>query len=690
MIKKFDLNVDNYKTTRDEIRREIRSRWKELFPPDGKGRGIICPLCGSGTGKNGTGISENPRNPGQLSCWKCGFKGDAIDLLQQQAETDYNGALQIAADDLGILLPVYRSDTPAEPRRATQSDPGSAAGKKDDSSQEPAQKPAAADYTEYYEKCRDNLDDPAALSYLQARGIHQDTAAAYNLGFDPAADPANVPGAMGNEYKPHPAPRLIMPVTKSFYIGRRTDGGKEYTKINAAGGGSGIFNAAAIGKPGALFVVEGIFDALSIIECGAAAIALNSTSNADLLIKWIESKRATAQFILCLDNDDAGRRASEKLQEAFSRLNIKYIVANICGDYKDANDALQADPAALKRNIDDAIAELLQDELAAFLDKIQTEAYKPYRTELPFFDDLLGGGVIRQTLLLLLAAPGTGKTTLCQQIAEAMAAHGKPVIYINLEMSNEQMLAKAISSRLARKGKKMTALEVMQGYSWTDEQRAAVIDCVNEYRAKIEPYLLYNPDGVGSDLDRIKEYLHSVGEMSKAAGDESPAIVLDYLHLISSRAGLDTQELIKQAVTMLKQYAIDYNTFAIGIVATNRESNKIGKITMESGRDSSNLEYTADYQLSLNYNEIDNGNVKPTDTEEIAKLQRMKWRQMIIRVLKGRFCMPGKYARVYFNAANNIFYGENDFIPADPERIPFDELKEENNAGNGQPVTARF
>ena len=129
---------------------------------------------------------------------------------------------------------------------------------------------------------------------------------------------------------------------------------------------------------------------------------------------------------------------------------------------------------------------------------------------------------------------------------------------------------------------------------------------------------------------------------------------------------------------MLKQYAIDYDTFVIGIVATNRTSNTAGKITMESGRDSSNLEYTADYQLSLNYYDIDNGTVSPTDINKISELQREKWRKMIIRVLKGRFCTPGRSANVYFNAANNIFYGANDWLPADPDRVPFkDDAPEE-------------
>jgi replicative DNA helicase len=496
------------------------------------------------------------------------------------------------------------------------------------------------------------------------------------VGYDPAADPASAPGAIGDEYKPHPCPRIIIPTSPGHYVGRRIDGGKEFAKINAKGSSPAIFNKSALYAEGAqeVFITEGAFDALSVLEVGAPAIAINSASNVPILLQELKSKPTTATLVLCLDNDEAGKRAAQEIGDGLQRLQIPFLSADITNGHHDPNDALAADRSTFSAAVEAARRQAHKDYLSEFLDTIKTEAYKPYTTGLKFFDDLLCGGVIRQTLLLLLAAPGTGKTTLAQQIGEQMAAHGKPVVYLNLEMSREQMTAKAISSRLARKGHKMTALQVMQGYRWTNEQRAAVVEAVDEYREQVAPHITYNPDGIGSDLERIKSYLQRIGENAKADGKQAPVVILDYLHLVSSGAGLDTKELIKQAVTALKEYAIKYNTFVIGIVATNRDSNRGGRITMESGRDSSNLEYTADYQLSLNYYDIDNGTVKPSDIEEISRLQQQKWRQMIIRVLKGRFVTPGRTARVYFNAANNLFYGEGEFVPLDDNDFtPFDK-----------------
>lgn len=64
-------------------------------------------------------------------------------------------------------------------------------------------------------------------------------------------------------------------------MARRIDGGENYKKMNNKGGKPAIFNAKVMqdSSTEAVFVVEGIFDALSIIETGAAAIALNSSSS---------------------------------------------------------------------------------------------------------------------------------------------------------------------------------------------------------------------------------------------------------------------------------------------------------------------------------------------------------------------------------------------------------------------------
>lgn len=639
-----------------------------------KSGNYCCPYCGSGTGTHKTGAVK-VYDTNTFYCHACSRGGDVLDLLQITYNMDLNAAIDAGAAALGLTTDRKNADLrgvkpakdklPAERRKDAT---GGILGRSKDT--------PAADYTAYYEHCRKRLTDPAAISYLSARGISADTAAALGVGYDPAADPAGAPGAADKEYKAHPVPRLIIPTGPAHYVGRRIDGVKDFDKVNCKGGTPGIFNAAALDRDGLVFVTEGAFDAMSFAECGAAAIATNSTSNAEKVADLLQQAGRRPSIVVVFDNDPdpathtRTQRAAEALKTALQAQKIPCMVFDI-GRYtrdgeKDVNDILKRDKAEVIRMIEDAKQAMKQerskDELTAFIEGVQSEKYMPVKTGLPFFDELLGGGMIKQTLLLLLASPGCGKTTLCQQIAEAAAARKQPVIYLNYEMSREQMIAKAISSRLAAgNGPYMTATQILQGYNWTLDQKAAILQEIDKYRAAVFPYLRYNPDGVSSDLDNLREYLQKTGTEAKTAGRQAPAIVLDYLHLVSSSRGLDNAELIKQTLKALKDYATEYDTFVLAIVATRRSTD--GKVTLSSGRDTSNIEYTADTQISLNFFDIDNGTVDADDPEAVGKLQAEPWRRMILRVLKSRFGQPGKTEKVYYDAAHNYFLTVAGFTP---------------------------
>lgn len=300
------------------------------------------------------------------------------------------------------------------------------------------------------------------------------------------------------------------------------------------------------------------------------------------------------------------------------------------------------------------------DILSDFWEKATGGTYRPIATGFDSFDNLLETGVVPQSVLTLLAAPGTGKTTLCQMIGECMAQHGHKVVYVCLEMSREQMIAKALSARLARKAEHktdtlLTATELMQGYRWTEKQRADVKKVMEEYRAQTYRNIKYVE--YSSDLDRILDYMDRAGKEMQEQGKPGPVFIIDYLHLLTTTKKIETAELIKQAMKGLKDYAINYNTFVIAISAINRTS--YSKINLSSGRDSSGIEYTGDYILSLDYREIDEkGRV---DNEELARLQRIP-REMRLRVLKSRHCAPGRKTDLLYDSAHNLYMGQNDWL----------------------------
>lgn len=297
-----------------------------------------------------------------------------------------------------------------------------------------------------------------------------------------------------------------------------------------------------------------------------------------------------------------------------------------------------------------------------FFNDVQTEKFKPLQTGMPEFDSLLGGGILRQSLVILSAAPGTGKTSLAQQIFEVMAAHGTEVIFLNLEMSREQLLARSISRIIHKQGHNMTAAEVLKGYAWSDYQRQYVAAAAQEYRSTIAPRMQYNPEGCTTNIENIRDTLTRAGEKAKEAGKPAPVCVLDYLHLITTERRDEQSEILKKAVAMLKTYAKEYNTFVLAISANNRNSNSSGIVSLDSGRDSSAIEYSADYQLALNYKafteklqKLNGTPYKANDPDDLQELQEQPPRQMTLQVLKNRMNAAGGKIFLDFDSANSTF-----------------------------------
>ena len=307
-----------------------------------------------------------------------------------------------------------------------------------------------------------------------------------------------------------------------------------------------------------------------------------------------------------------------------------------------AETAISAEPKIIR--IMDA-----ESNIAAFnrfLSDIQTEAFKPIPTGFKAFDKALcdgEGGIQPKSLVILTAAPAAGKTTFCQQILEEAAGNGNDVLFLNLEMSDTQLYARSISRWLRmRGGKHYSATTILQGYRWTDQQRSDILEAAEQYSRFITPHITYNPQGMSQNYNDIRRILMPRLEQAISQGKRAPIVCLDYLHLVRLE-NTEAVETIKLTIELLKNYAIKGNTFAIAISASNRRSNQTEQ-TLYSGRDTSSIEYTADYQLALERKEAA---LQPGSAELT---------EVTLRILKNRLGKTG----------DTIFYYEpayNSFIP---------------------------
>lgn len=324
------------------------------------------------------------------------------------------------------------------------------------------------------------------------------------------------------------------------------------------------------------------------------------------------------------------------------------------------------------------------EALDRFFEDVKTESYKPLPTGIKDIDAALGGGFIRKTLVMLGAAPGMGKTALAQWIFENMAAVGSKILYINLEMSREQLIARSISRQVYRDTQRsFDTNKILQGYKWTDQEAEIIRNSAEEYRRKYAGNMIYNPEGTTNNIESIMDTLEAAADQAKKEGKPAPIICIDYLQMIETNHR-DAVEGLKNCIYRLKEYAKKNDTVIFVIVANNRNANMTGAAGLESGRDTSALEYAADVHLGLMYTAIykrwtytipgSKGQPLTVDytIDAIKEFKRAynegrrpekmqddkhtkQWEQLTLCINKNRFGVNERAAYLIFEAEHNIF-----------------------------------
>lgn len=684
---------------RETARREIRGSWRSLImsvtsAAKKKVNGetsYICPFCNHG--QNGDGLTRNPKSSdgNGLKCFGCGWSGDIIDLYQKATGADFRTALRELAQTIGVTIDERKAARAGQkyekPRNRqicdssdfkNQTSNDTAHSEKTPCSGSETATEGNVNYTDYYKVCAEQLNDPddsgslAARLLIQGRGISLETANAYGFGYDPAADPACAPGAMEETGKRHPCPRIIIPITSEYYLTRRVDGIADFDKMNSKNGKADIFNLSVLYEKDVreVFVTEGVFDALSVIEAGYNAIALNSANYAELLVKKLEERQPKATLILSLDNDVRGNEAETILKKACERLKINYIIANISAGYKDPNEAWIADStafiAAVKRAVTMAQEKIeTQREIEREALKKETVAYalqdfiqyirertSVISTGFSSLDTILDGGLYAG-LYIVGAISSLGKTTFCLQIADQIAQAGHDVLIFSLEMSRNELIAKSLSCLTFIKNREVNGensihakttrgiLTYSRWKTYSNEELELILTAMSIYGKYGEN--IYITEGVGNIgvteiRERVQNHIQNIGKQ--------PVVIIDYLQII---APVDIKATDKQntdkAVLELKRLSRDYNIPVIGISSFNRD-NYTAPVNMASFKESGAIEYSSDVLIGLQYEGMDyqEGEKDVERTPRIRELMKQaiengkagKSQRIQVKVLKHR------------------------------------------------------
>lgn len=683
--------------SREQAREQINSLdLKDLYPfQRAKKSGYICPICGDGSGKTGTGLSLKAGK--RTRCYKSGCFSD------------------MGEDNVGALRIILSHD---KGREVTENEVFSMVlggnwehikpeGITEDSSlqaKKKQEKPRQDDKTRAkikafcMEAAKKLQSSEKALEYLRKeRGFTDNIIKHFCLGYDSVND------------------ALVIPYDTSFsyYVTRpfSSENGMKYKNPSAdfVKASEPLYNAAVIssGNDKPVFVVEAPLCAISIKQAcsDASAVALCGVKKNDKLINLIEAKKAyNAVYILCLDNDlsevdengnekgRAGQQATEKLSQAMKEKNIKHIVYNIAGDCKDPNELLAKDPEALAVNIGKALEKAEEEKQREKFDYIRQNSNKAFtlgfiadvlsNPQIPYIssgfaslDEMLEGGFY-PGLYVLGAESSVGKSTFALQIADNIAAQGTDIIYFSFEMSKKSLTAKSISRetfiRVNKKGLLYNNAKTSKGISdgskyqnYSNIELEIIKTAESNYLKYADKVYIVEASGkAGTDFIRQK-----IEEHIKLTGNK-PFVVIDYMQLLATFSGNASD---KQAVDMviadLKEISRDNDIIVLTISSFNRK-NYGDTAKMQSFKESGNIEYTGDCILGLEYKDLENGKKFDDIVKQAYKDAREKESRPVsirVKLLKQREGGRGGDAIFNYYMPFNYFIPEGEEIPKEKD-----------------------
>lgn len=670
----------------DEIRRHLS---EELTPSQRERGKYHCPICGSGThGSGSTAAFSIDRDGVHGKCFSCGFYGDIFDLVAARDGLALEEATRNLVDK---YEPGARRSSAAADFAPPPPAPPAAPAK--------AEAPAPAksgEVLEYIRRAHSALKGSDGERYLLGRGFTPETLERFSAGFDPRCY---------NKVLRRTVPSVVVAYPGAAYYITRPISEKQYDKPKTADAGSEpIFNAGALyGGADTVFVVESQLCAMSVEQCGGAAIAMGGCGERRLL-DLLQQKPTGATLVLALDNDPPGRDNTKKLKGLLTEAGVSFIEANISGSMKDPNELLVADAGQLAGNVtaaitaaraqrDKAEAERLDsyngESNAGFIDGFfeaveQSKSTPAIPTGFPSLDRLLDGGLY-SGLYVLGAITSLGKSTLALQLADNIAANGHDVIFIALEMSRQELIAKSLSRLTWQvatasglpadkvKQRAKTVRGILSGKRWSAYSREEVeliATAADKYKADISPRIWIH-EGVGNiGVEQVR----GIVERHISITGRLPVLFVDYVQIL---APVDMRASDKQntdkAVLELKRLSRDKGIPVVCISSLNRD-NYTQPINLTAFKESGSLEYGSDCLLGLQFEGMDyqDGEADKARDKRIRTLvkeQKGKGNAggaeaLQLRVLKNRNGRSGTDMNLAYYPMFNV-YTDGEFIEVD-------------------------
>lgn len=211
--------------------------------------------------------------------------------------------------------------------------------------------------------------------------------------------------------------------------------------------------------------------------------------------------------------------------------------------------------------------------------------------DLEFLNKITNGGLPKKTLNIILAGTGVGKSLFMCHCAAAALALGKNVLYITLELSQEEV-GKRIDANLMNTPFKDLLILPKDTYL----KRGQALKAKTNGKLIIKEY----PTATASTL-QFKALLRELELKKKFIPD---IIFVDYLNICTSArikpgGNVNSYTYVKAIAEELRGLAVEYEVPLVSATQTNRTGYVSSDIGLEDTSESFGLPATADFMVGL-------------------------------------------------------------------------------------------
>lgn len=231
--------------------------------------------------------------------------------------------------------------------------------------------------------------------------------------------------------------------------------------------------------------------------------------------------------------------------------------------------------------------------------------------DLEILNRITNGGVGKKTLNLFVAGVNVGKTMALCHLASAYMKSGYNVLYVSLEMGEEEILRRVDANTLRVSINKLAELGKEEFVNRVDRLKQKTHGVI-----KVKQF----PTGAGS----VAHFKHVLNELKLKKRFVPDVIVIDYIGIAaSSRIKMgqhNSYTYLKAVAEEFRALAIETDTVVWTAMQLNRQGISSSDVEITDVSDSMGIPATADLMLSL------------SRTEELDSLN-----QLLVKQLKNRY-----------------------------------------------------